>query len=147
MFDVAGTCFMSFRNYPIDEQLCRVLSVAHANSIHEVVLRGSISYNTEFQRPLQYKLELRHLPDNYTFMVMEDTMYSVQGFEVKLQRKLLPALTKFYIPTQLMVALSWLAFFVPPEVISGRMVLLVILLLMLTNVGNYDNKTTTTNIS
>ena len=126
---------MSFRNYPIDEQLCRVLSVAHANSIHEVVLRGSISYNTEFQRPLQYKLELRHLPDNYTFMVMEDTMYSVQGFEVKLQRKILPALTKFYIPTQLMVALSWLAFFVPPEVISGRMILLAILLLMLTNVG------------
>ena len=131
---------MSFRNYPIDEQLCRVLSVAHANSIHEVVLRGSISYNTEFQRPLQYKLELRHLPDNYTFMVMEDTMYSVQGFEVKLQRKLLPALTKFYIPTQLMVALSWLAFFVPPEVISGRMVLLVILLLMLTNVGKITKR-------
>ena len=79
MFDnVAGTCFMSFRNYPIDEQLCRVLSVAHANSIHEVVLRGSISYNTEFQRPLQYNLELRHLPDNYTFMVLEDAMYSVQ---------------------------------------------------------------------
>ena len=127
---------MSFKSYPIDEQLCRVLSVAHANSIHEVVLRGSISYNTEFQRPLQYNLELRHLPDNYTFMVMEDTMYSVQGFEVKLQRKILPSLTKLYIPTQLMVALSWLAFFVPPEVISGRMILLVILLLMLTNVGN-----------
>ena len=45
----SGTCFMSFKNYPIDEQLCRVLSVAHSNSIHEVVLRGSISYNTEFQ--------------------------------------------------------------------------------------------------
>lgn len=126
---------MSFKNYPIDEQLCRVLSVAHANSIHEVVLRGSISYNTEFQRPLQYELELRHLPDNYTFMVMEDTMYSVQGFEVKLKRKVFPSLTKFYIPTQLMVSLSWLAFFVPPEVISGRMILLVVLLLMLTNVG------------
>ena len=42
------------------------------------MLRGSISYNTEFQRPLQYKLELRHLPDNYTFMVLEDAMYSVQ---------------------------------------------------------------------
>ena len=87
---------MSFTNYPLDEQLCRVLSVSHSNSIHEVeighilialslrsgllqvVLRGSISYNTEFQRPLQYKLELRHLPDNYTFMVLEDAMYSVQ---------------------------------------------------------------------
>ena len=43
-----------------------------------------------------------------------------------------------------MVALSWLAFFVPPEVISGRMVLLVILLLMLTNVGKYVNRKTIT---
>ena len=92
---VSGTCFMSFTNYPLDEQLCRVLSVSHSNSIHEVeeknnepclmeifqvVLRGSISYNTEFQRPLQYKLELRHLPDNYTFMVLEDAMYSVQVY-------------------------------------------------------------------
>lgn len=65
---------MSFRNFPLDEQLCRVLSVSHTNSIHEVVLHGSISYNTELQRPLQYNLELRHLPDNYTLMVMEDTM-------------------------------------------------------------------------
>ena len=68
-------------------------------------------------------------------MVMEDAMYSVQGFEVKMERKLLPSLTKFYIPTQLLVALSWLAFFVPPEVISGRMVLLITILLMLVNIG------------
>ena len=52
----------------------------------------------------------------------------------------MPSLTQFYIPTQLMVALSWLAFFVPPEVISGRMVLLVILLLMLTNIGKNEHK-------
>ena len=32
----SGTCFMSFTNYPLDEQLCRVLSVSHSNSIHEV---------------------------------------------------------------------------------------------------------------
>ena len=135
-----------------------------------MVLRGSISYNTEFQRPLQYKLELRHLPDNYTFMVLEDAMYSVQvkigpsgqclfkfvfpqGFEVKMARKLVPSITKLYIPSQLLVlitmfthmfvtsylstqvGLSWLAFFVPPEVISGRMVLLITLLLMLTHLG------------
>ena len=33
---LSGTCFMSFTNYPLDEQLCRVLSVSHSNSIHEV---------------------------------------------------------------------------------------------------------------
>ena len=59
--------------------LTQFSSVAEtANTVLQVVLRGSISYNTEFQRPLQYNLELRHLPDNYTFMVMEDAMYSVQ---------------------------------------------------------------------
>ena len=68
-----------------------------------MVLRGSISYNTEFQRPLQYNLELRHLPDNYTFMVMEDAMYSVQGFEVKLSRRLLTHVTQLYIPTQVRI--------------------------------------------
>ena len=67
-------------------------------------------------------------------------MYSVQGFEVKMERKLLPSLTKFYIPTQLLVALSWLAFFVPPEVISGRMVLLITILLMLVNIGKHSEQ-------
>ena len=59
----------------------------------------------------------------------------MQGFEVKMVRKLLPSLIKFYIPSQFLVSLSWLAFFVPPEVISGRMVLLVTILLILTNIG------------
>ena len=136
MTSCAGSCLS-----PIQTQFMRSVVVPFfllkCNSIwQQVVLRGSISYNTEFQRPLQYNLELRHLPDNYTFMVMEDAMYSVQGFEVKMERKLLPSLTKFYIPTQLLVALSWLAFFVPPEVISGRMVLLITILLMLTNIGS-----------
>ena len=59
----------------------------------------------------------------------------MQGFEVKMVRKLLPSLIKFYIPSQFLVSLSWLAFFVPPEVISGRMVLLVTIMLILTNIG------------
>ena len=40
-----------------------------------------------------------------------------------------------YYKCQFQVGLSWLAFFVPPEVISGRMVLLITLLLMLTHLG------------
>ena len=35
---LSGTCFMSFKNYPLDDQLCRVLSVSHSNSIHEVTV-------------------------------------------------------------------------------------------------------------
>ena len=58
--------------------VCSNIVFLCGSDVLQVVLRGSISYNTEFQRPLQYNLELRHLPDNYTFMVMEDAMYSVQ---------------------------------------------------------------------
>ena len=40
----SGTCFMSFTNYPLDEQLCRVLSVSHSNSIHEVGGKMNLVY-------------------------------------------------------------------------------------------------------
>ena len=49
-------------------------------------LRSTISYNRELQKPLQYYIELRHLPDNYTYLVMDEVMVSVQGFEVNLKK-------------------------------------------------------------
>ena len=83
------------------------------------------------------------------FFIHPLLVLNLQGFEVKLARKLIPSITKLFIPSQLLVilvffqyykcqfqvGLSWLAFFVPPEVISGRMVLLITLLLMLTHLG------------
>ena len=45
-------------------------------------LRSTISYKLEIQKQLQYHIELRHLPDNYTYLVMDEIMFSVQGFEV-----------------------------------------------------------------
>ena len=143
---LSGTCFMSFTNYPLDEQLCRVLSVSHSNSIHEVeighilialslrsgllqvVLRGSISYNTEFQRPLQYKLELRHLPDNYTFMVLEDAMYSVQVCTASLiSARLLHTWNGFYSWSQLKLS------FLSPLIIGSNIDILQLLRLPITS--------------
>ena len=75
---VQGPLCLPLKLHPWGGQHDKWFESCLMTTIFKVVLRGSISYNTEFQRPLQYKLELRHLPDNYTFMVLEDAMYSVQ---------------------------------------------------------------------
>ena len=48
----------------------------------------------------------------------------------------------YYLPSGLFVAVSWVSFVIPPEVVPGRMALLVTLFLVLTNIFN-----TITNVS
>ena len=48
----------------------------------------------------------------------------------------------YYLPSGLFVVVSWVSFLIPPEVVPGRMALLITLFLVLTNIFN-----TITNIS
>ena len=48
----------------------------------------------------------------------------------------------YYLPSGLFVVVSWVSFLIPPEVVPGRMALLVTLFLVLTNIFN-----TITNVS
>ncbi len=61
---------------------------------------------------------------------------SYSGWRVLLRRKLHLHVSEVYFPTAIYVALSWLSFLVAPEVVPGRMALLVTLLLVLVNVFN-----------
>ena len=42
----------------------------------------------------------------------------------------------YYLPSGLFVVVSWVSFLIPPEVVPGRMALLVTLFLVLTNIFN-----------
>jgi len=51
-----------------------------------------------------------------------------------LRRRILLHVSETFLPSSLFVALSWLSFLIPPEVVPGRMALLVTLLLVLVNI-------------
>lgn len=178
---------MSFVNYPLDHQMCRVLSVSHSNSIHEVSLFLHLysprwfweapSPTTQSSRGLSstnlnsgawFTINSQHFINSGTFLITtlswlwrtKCTQYrltfqpdwrhlEITGLWGETSEKTcaghhkalhpLTAVGKLTCtlktnPSQ--VSLSWLAFFVPPEVISGRMVLLITLLLMLTHIGD-----------
>ena len=62
--------------------------------------------------------------------------YSVTGFEMILQRKMSFYIVTYYLPSGLFVVVSWISFLVNPEVIPGRMTLLVTIFLVLINIFN-----------
>ena len=68
--------------------------------------------------------------------------YSVAGFELTLSRKTMHYIITCYLPSGMFVVVSWISFLVPPDIVPGRMTLLVTVFLVLINIFN----TITTNI-
>ena len=64
------------------------------------------------------------------------------GFELTLTRKMRPYFIRCYLPSGVFVIVSWISFLVPPEIVAGRLGLLITLFLVLVNIFN----TITTNI-
>ncbi len=64
---------------------------------------------------------------------VDNTNYSFAGFNLHLERIMIPFLLNVYLPSGVLVAGSWIGFFIPPELVPGRMALLVTILLMLMN--------------
>merc|ERR1719361_1449958 len=62
--------------------------------------------------------------------------YSAYGFEILLSRSLGPFILSVYLPSAMFVMMSWVSFFVPPDIVPARIVLLVTLCLVLINMFN-----------
>ena len=58
------------------------------------------------------------------------------GFELTLQRKVSHYIITYYLPSGMFVIVSWISFLVPPEIVPGRMTLLVTVFLVLVNIFN-----------
>jgi len=62
--------------------------------------------------------------------------YAACGIQVRLQRKQMQFLVQVYLPSFMFVVTSWVSFLIKPEVVPGRMGLLVTLFLVLINIFN-----------
>ena len=58
------------------------------------------------------------------------------GLEMRLSRHVLKYLYIYYLPSGLFVVVSWVGFLIPPEVVPGRMAMLITLFLVLINIFN-----------
>ena len=73
-------------------------------------------------------------------------MFSVTGFEIRMVRRFGSFFSGIYLPTLMLVAISYIGFFIPVQMVPGRMALLVTIFLMLVNISS-SGKLTGPNVS
>jgi len=139
-------CNMDFFRYPFDRQTCyfRVGSSWSNSSV--------IKFSTELN-PMNaahndagFQVSFSSLPDNLTTETFDGHEYSVAGCTIDLKRGYSSFLLKWYVPTLTLVAISGISFFIPAEIVAGRMALLITIFLMLVNVSNASDSTLASSI-
>eukprot|EP00090_Calanus_glacialis_P024072 TRINITY_DN37374_c0_g1_i1.p1 TRINITY_DN37374_c0_g1~~TRINITY_DN37374_c0_g1_i1.p1 ORF type:complete len:266 (+),score=63.00 TRINITY_DN37374_c0_g1_i1:102-800(+) len=97
----------------------------------------TLSYDeTNRNTILDYMVDAKQLKEEDRIFLYAGQNYSVTGIEMRLSRHVLKYLYIYYLPSGLFVVVSWVGFLIPPEVVPGRMALLVTLFLVLINIFN-----------
>ena len=134
------SCHMDFKHYPLDSQECvfRTGSYNHHNQF--VNCSSNILFDpNERQRHLQYNVQYTELPTKYRIARYgltsgKELEWAVCGFGIKLERAKSQIMFQVYLPSTLLVIVSWLSFNVNPSAIPGRMGMLVLAFLVLINI-------------
>ncbi|KAL1414272.1 hypothetical protein MTO96_030508 [Rhipicephalus appendiculatus] len=133
-------CLMTFHKYPMDIQHChfKVSLLATPNSITELCWEGTVDDKGESRaiefvdriEPLQFRIKRpkvhryseNFLGENYTHLLANFTF----------ERRLTASIVNTYIPSGLVVVLSWLSFWLDVHAVQGRITLGVTAILTLT---------------
>jgi len=133
---VTISCKMMFDDYPLDAHMCQFQVGSYYDTTETVICSSEFLYNAERQRSLQHFIQLEPLPQQYTIVNLPSGHYAACGFQVRLQRKQMQYQIQVYLPSFMFVVTSWVSFLIKPEVVPGRMALLVTLFLVLINIFN-----------
>jgi len=136
-------CPMTFNSFPLDVQVC-LFQVGSFNYDNQkmVFTDEFIADESQIRSVLDYAVEIRKLPESKQNYVAITGNYSVAGFELTLRRKVSHYIITCYLPSGMFVIVSWISFLIPPDIVPGRMTLLITVFLVLVNIFN----TITTNI-
>jgi len=133
---VTISCKMMFDDYPLDAHKCQFQVGSYYDTIETVICSSKFIYNAKRQRSLQHYIEIEPLPEKYKVVDLPSGHYAACGFQVSLQRKQMQYQIQVYLPSFMFVVTSWVSFLIKPEVVPGRMALLVTLFLVLINIFN-----------
>ena len=82
---------------------------------------------------INYRHRIKKLSLEHSVIQWGKSIWPVVGFSLELDRYFINHIMSYYIPSMLFVIVSWISFVIPPEVIPGRMALLITILLVLVN--------------
>ena len=132
-------CEMEFSQFPFDDQKCKFFMASLRRQEHLVWSRTELEWDQEMLDHPDFAVRLEQFK-NMTYMV-KNTNTSVSGFFLIMSRKPSVFITTYFIPSGLMVVISWISFVVKIETVPGRLGLLITLLLVMNNMSNTVSST------
>ncbi|XKL65709.1 hypothetical protein PGB90_009129 [Kerria lacca] len=126
------SCAMKFESYPHDTQLCGMMIESLSHTTQDLIFR----WNATDPLVVNPKIELPQLDIAYNYTADCSIKYSTGNFTClavifSLRRRLGYHLFHTYIPSALIVVMSWISFWIKPEAIPARVTLGVTSLLTL----------------
>ena len=134
--DTKTSCQMSFDRYPLDTQQCLFRVGSYSSTQDTVTCTDEYEFNKEIQRSLQYFIQIGSLRETDRTIIDEAERYAACGVRIALNRTRMQIFFQVYLTSILFVAVSWVSFVIKPNVVPGRMGLLVTIFLVLINIFN-----------
>ena len=132
-------CEMEFSEFPFDDQKCQFLLASVRRQRNLVWSKAHLEWSqNKFDHP-DFSVEIERFPEN--FIITNKLNTSVSGFNLVMSRKPSIFISTYFIPSGLMVVISWISFVVKMEVVPGRLGLLITLLLVMNNMSNTVSST------
>ncbi|KAG1654707.1 Glycine receptor subunit alpha-2 [Nymphon striatum] len=119
------SCPMTFKNYPHDTQVCSMLIESLSHKTDDLVFRWNLTY------PLVVSPEIELPQLDVIESTTKDCNFTCLSVVFTLRRRLGYHLFHTYIPTGLIVVMSWISFWISPEAVPARVTLAVTSLLTL----------------
>ncbi|XP_069975427.1 glutamate-gated chloride channel alpha isoform X2 [Penaeus vannamei] len=131
------SCHMEFREYPLDSQVCGVHVTSYANTDDLVRYRWLADRPIDLPEALEIaQFDLLGFSANETSHVYVTGNFSGLLAEFKLRRQSGYHVLQTYVPTVLIVIVSWVSFWLDPNAVPGRVTLGVTTLLTLTTLAS-----------
>ena len=134
--EVTITCQMEFDNYPFDEQECLFQVGSYYGSNETIRCNTKLTNDNPRQKNIQHSIRLMPLPRKNSTITVTSGSYATCGFSIKLARKRMQNFVQIFMPSFMFVIVSWISFIVNPEVVPGRMALLITIVLVQLNLFN-----------
>lgn len=135
-------CPMVFDAFPLDTQICKFQVGSYSYDMSRMEFDVStLGYIQKTQSIiLDYAINIKKLkPNDQIFDSGALGNFSLAGFEMTLERHFTSYIITYYLPSGLFVVVSWISFLIPPDIVPGRMALLITLFLVLVNIFNNIN--------
>ena len=134
--DTTFSCKMDFDRYPFDYHSCPFTILSYLFTEKIINCSSAFAYTVENQRNLQHHVDITDLAPENRYVGVQGNRFAMCGFTINLHRNRVQIFFQVYLTCILFVIVSWASFIINPEVVPGRMGLLVTIFLVLINIFN-----------